>query len=503
MMADAYGKLTRRPGICLVTRGPGATNAAAGVHIAAQDSTPLILLIGQVARDATGREAFQEVDFKSMFGSLAKRVEQIEDPSRIPEIMSRAFHTATNGRAGPVVIALPEDMLTECARVGDTAPYQQVEPSPGALELEELERLLQAAQRPLVIIGGHGWCLDAREAFHRFASLWDLPVAAAFRYQDSFDNSGEQYVGDIGVGINPKLKTAVHDADLVLAICVRLGEVTTSGYTIIDLPTPSQQLVHVYPGMEELGSVYRADLAINAGPNRFTDAVQKIEAPSALPWSKWRRQLRDDYLAWSEPRPQPGTVQLGEIIRSLRAELPRDAVVTNGAGNYTAWLHRHHSYCAPGSQLAPTSGSMGYGLPAAIAAKLLQPQRTAIAFSGDGCFLMTGQELATAVQYELSLVVILINNGMYGTIRMHQEKRYPGRISGTDLVNPDFCKLAVAFGAYAERVKETKEFIPALRRAVANNGPTLIELMVDPNAISPNQTLAEIRAAATINAATT
>jgi len=289
----------------------------------------------------------------------------------------------------------------------------------------------------------------------------------------------------------------------VLAICVRLGEVTTSGYTIIDPPTPRQRLVHVYPGMEELGSVYRADRAINARPNRFTGAVKQIEAPSALPWSKWRRQLRDDYLAWSEPRPQPGALQLGKIIRSLRAELPQDTVVTNGAGNYTAWLHRHHRYCALGTQLAPTPGSRGYRLPAAIAAKLLQPQRTAIAFSSDGCFLMIDQELATAVQYELSLVVILVNNGMYGTIRMHQEKRYPGRISGTDLVNPDFCKLAVAFGAHAERVKETKEFIPALQRAVASSRPSLIELMMDPDAISPNQTLAEIRAAATMNAANT
>jgi acetolactate synthase-1/2/3 large subunit len=503
MMADAYGKLTHRPGICLVTRGPGATNAAAGVHIAAQDSTPLILFIGQVARDAAGREAFQEVDFKSMFGSLAKRVDQIEDPSRIPEVVSRAFHTATNGRAGPVVVALPEDMLTEYVRVRDTARYQVVEASPGIVELGELERLLRAAQRPLAIIGGRGWSLDARQEIHRFASLWNLPVAAAFRYQDSFDNSAEQYVGDVGLGINPKLKSAIHDADLILAICVRLGEVTTSGYTIIDLPTPRQRLVHVYPGMEELGSVYRADLAINAGPNRFTDAIKQFASPSKPRWSEWCRQLRSDYLAWSAPQRQPGALQLGEVIRSLSTELPRDTIVTNGAGNYTAWVHRHHQYCTSRSQLAPTSGSMGYGLPAAIAAKLLQPQRTVIAFSGDGCFLMTSQELATAVQYELSLVVILVNNGMFGTIRMHQEKRYPGRVSGTDLVNPDFCKLAMAHGAHAERVKETKEFIPALQRALVDNRPSLIELIVDPDGITPAQTLAELRDAAISNEANT
>lgn len=493
MMADAYGKLTHQPGICFVTRGPGATNAAAGVHIAQQDSTPLILFVGQVERSAAGREAFQEIDLRSMFGSLTKRVEQIEDLRRIPEIISRAFHTAVNGRPGPVVVILPEDVLSELARVRDAGPYQKAESSPGDLEAKALDGLLRAAQRPLIIAGGRGWQPESRQAFHRFASTWDLPVAAAFRYQDCFDNNSEQYIGDVGIGINPKLKSAIRDADLLLAFCVRLGEVTTSGYTLIDVPTPRQLLVHVYPGAEELGSVYQANLAINAGPNRLFDVISKIEPPSRLMWRTWRRNLRAAYVDWSEPQGQPGALQLGQVIKSLRAELPRDAIITNGAGNYTAWLHRYYSYSEAGSQLAPTSGSMGYGLPAAIAAKLLQPERTVIAFSGDGCFLMTGQELATAVQYKLPIVIVLVNNGMYGTIRMHQEKRYPGRIAGTSLLNPNFCEFAAAFGAHAEQVIETEQFIPALRRAITKTRPSLIEIVIDPDVISPDQTLTQIQ----------
>ena len=493
MMADAYGKLRHQPGICFVTRGPGASNAAAGVHIAQQDSTPLILFIGQVDRSMAGREAFQEVDYRLMFGSLAKRVEQIEDPGRIPEIVSRAFHTAINGRPGPVVIVLPEGVLSDIAPTQDVKPYQKVEPSLGNSEVEMFNSLLSAAKQPLVIAGGRGWLPESRKLFHRFASLWDLPVSTAFRYQDCFDNNNAQYVGDVGIGINPNLKSAILNADLLLAFFIRLGEITTSGYKLINSPMPHQLLIHVYPGIEELGSVYRPDLAINAGPNRLFDVISKVEPVASPTWGEWRMDLREDYVSWSKPRQQPGTVQLGEVIRSLGTELPRDAIITNGAGNYTGWLHRYHSYSESGTQLGPTSGSMGYGLPAAIAAKLLKPERTVIAFAGDGCFLMTGQELATAVQYKLPIVIVVVNNSSYGTIRMHQEKRYPDRISGTDLLNPDFCTFARAFGAYAEKVRETEHFVPALRRALSENRPSLIEIITDKEAISQSQTLTEIR----------
>lgn len=493
MMADAYGKLTHQPGICFVTRGPGATNAAAGVHVAQQDSTPLILFVGQVARSMAGREAFQEVDFKSMFGSLAKRVEQIEDAARIPEIVSRAFHTAVNGRPGPVVITLPEDMLSDSVQVQDAGPYQKVESSLGELEAKTFNRLLSAAERPLVIVGGRGWAPESRKALHHFASNWNLPVAAAFRYQDCFDNNNDHYVGDVGIGINSSLKSAILSADLLLAFFVRLGEITTSGYSLVDVPVPNQLLIHVYPGSEELGRVYQPNLAINAGPNRLFDIISKIQPVSKPIWGKWREELRTTYIAWSTPGSQSSAVQLDQIIKSLRSELPEDSIITNGAGNYTGWLHRYYRYSFPGTQLGPTSGSMGYGLPAAIAAKLLAPERTVIAFSGDGCFLMTAQELATAVQCELSIVIVVVNNGMYGTIRMHQERRYPGRVSSTELLNPDFCAFARAFGAYAEQVRKTENFIPAFRRALAERRPSVIEIITDPENITPDRTLSEIR----------
>ena len=497
MMADACGKLTHRPGVCFVTRGPGATNAASGVHVAAQDSTPLVLFIGQVARGAAGREAFQEIDYRAMYGHIAKRVEQIEDPARIPEAVSRAFHTAVNGRAGPVVIALPEDMLTESADVADLDSFQPVEAAPAPDDMARFERMLRAASRPLMIVGGRGLERAGRDALQAFAAAWDLPVTAAFRYQDRFDNDLDHYVGDLGVGVNPGLAAAVGESDLLIALGVRLGELTTSGYTMIDIPRPRPRLIHVTPGAEELGSVYYADLAINAGPNRFAEALAGLGAPPSAPaWSALRRQLRGDYLMWTEPAPGPGDVNLAEIVRSLREHLPADTIIGNGAGNYTAWIHRFHRYRELGSQLAPTAGSMGYGLPAAIAAKLIRPERTAIAFAGDGCFLMTGQELATAVRYDLALVVIVVNNGMLGTIRMHQEIRYPGHTIGTDLTNPDFCALAQAYGAHAEKVERTEAFAPALARALEAGGPALIELVVDPDAISTTRTLGEIEAQA-------
>ena len=497
MMADAYGKLTHRPGVCFVTRGPGATNAASGVHIAAQDSTPLVLFVGQVARGAAGREAFQEIDYRTMYGQIAKRVEQIEDPARIPEIVSRAFHTAVNGRAGPVVIALPEDMLEETAAVADVASFQAVEAAPAPDSMERFERMLRDSVRPLMILGGRGWTRATRDAVQGFAAAWDLRVAAAFRYQDRFDNALDHYVGELGLGVSPKLRATVEESDLLIVLGARLGELTTGGYTLIDIPRPRQRFIHVTPGAEELGSVYYADLAINAGPNRFAEALAGLGAPPpAPPWAQARRQSREDYLRWTEPAAGPGAVQMSEIVAALRELVPADAILSNGAGNYTAWIHRYHRYRELGCQLAPTSGSMGYGLPAAVAAKLVQPERTAIAFAGDGCFLMTGQELATAVRYDLALVVVVVNNGMLGTIRMHQELRYPGRKISTDLTNPDFCALARAYGAHAEKVERTEQFAPALARSLAAGGPALIELVVDPDAISSTRTLGEIQAEA-------
>ena len=497
MMADAYGKLTHRPGVCFVTRGPGATNAAAGVHIAAQDSTPLVLFVGQVARGAIGREAFQEIDYRTMYGGIAKRVEQIEDPARIPEIVSRAFHTAVNGRAGPVVIALPEDMLAETADVADVASFQAVEAAPAPDAMRRLERMLRDSARPLMIVGGRGWTPPSRDAVQAFAAAWDLRVAAAFRYQDRFDNDLDHYVGELGLGVNPGLRAAVEKSDLLVVLGARLGELTTGSYTLVDIPRPRQRFVHVTPGAEELGSVYHADLAINAGPNRFAEALAGLGAPPRDPaWAALRRQAREDYLAWTKPTPVPGAVHLGEIVASLRELLPAQTILSNGAGNYTAWIHRFHRYRELGGQLAPTAGSMGYGLPAAVVAKLVQPERPAVAFAGDGCFLMTGQELATVVRHDLALVVVVVNNGMLGTIRMHQELRYPGRVIGTNLTNPDFCALARAFGAHAEKVERTEDFAPALARSLAAGGPALIELVVDAEAISSTRTLSEIQAQA-------
>ena len=497
MMADAYGKLTHRPGVCFVTRGPGATNAASGVHIAAQDSTPLVLFVGQVARGAAGREAFQEIEYRTMYGQIAKRVEQIEDPARIPEIVSRAFHTAVNGRAGPVVTALPEDMLAETAEVADLERFQVVEAAPAPDDMRRLEQMLRDSARPLMIVGGRGWTPPSRDAVQAFASAWDLRVAAAFRYQDRFDNEHDHYVGELGLGVNPTLRAAVEESDLLVVLGARLGELTTGNYTLIDIPRPRQRFVHVTPGAEELGSVYYADLAIHAGPNRFAEALAGLGAPPPDPaWAALRRQAREDYLAWTEPTLVPGAVNLGEIVASLRELLPADVMISNGAGNYTAWIHRFHRYRELGCQLAPTSGSMGYGLPAAIAAKLVHPERPALALAGDGCFLMTGQELATAVRHDVAVVVVVVNNGMLGTIRMHQELRYPGRVIGTDLTNPDFCALARAYGAHAERVERTAQFAPALARALNAGGPALIELVVDPEAISSTRTLSEIQAEA-------
>jgi len=493
MMADAYGKLTGRPGVCLVTRAPGATNASAGVHIAYQDSTPMVLLIGQVARGIVDRESFQEIDFRRMFGQMAKWVAQIDMASRIPEYLSHAFYTACAGRAGPVVLALPEDMLAEQAAVDDAEPYRIVQPHPGSGEIERLRELLSTCARPLMILGGSGWTPAACEDIKAFAAANNIAVAVSFRCQHLFDNTHPNYIGDAGIGVNPRLAQRVRDADLLLVVGARLGEMTTSGYTLIDVPRPRQTLVHVYPDAGELGRVYQPALAINAGMPGFAAAARTLACTESAVWEPLTAEARSDYVAYIRPTETPGELQLAEVVAWLRENLPADAIVANGAGNYTAWVHRFYQYRGFRSQLAPTSGSMGYGTPAAIAAKAQHPDRIVVCFAGDGCFLMTGQELATAVQYGLNIVVLVVNNGMYGTIRMHQERNYPGRVCGTTLRNPDFVALARAYGAYGELVECTSAFPAAFERAISAGTPALLELRVDPEAITPRATLSEIR----------
>ncbi len=495
-MAEAHGKLTGRPGICFVTRGPGAANAAIGVHTAFQDSTPMILFVGQVARGQVEREAFQEVDFRRMFGPLTKWVAEIDDAGRIPELVSQAFHRAVAGRPGPVVLALPEDMLTDRVTVADAGPYKTVRPHPGAADLAAMRGLIAAAKRPFLIVGGGGWTAQAAADIVAFAAAFDLPAGAAFRCQDLFDNTHANYVGDVGIGINPALARRVRDADLLLVVGARLGEMTTGGYTLIEVPRPRQTLVHVHAGAEELGRVYQADLPINSGMASFAAAARALAPIAPAPWRDWTAAARADYLANLEPARNPGPLQMGEVMAYLRERLPADAIVANGAGNYTGWVHRFYQYRRFRTQLAPTNGAMGYGLPAAVAAKAAHPNRAVVCFTGDGCFLMTGQELATAVQYGLNIVVLVVNNSMYGTIRMHQEREYPGRVIATDLVNPDFAALARAFGAQGETVERTAEFAPAFERAMAAGRPALIELKLDPEAITTRATLADIRKAA-------
>lgn len=495
MMADAYGKLTGRPGICMVTRGPGATNASAGVHIADQDSTPMILFVGQVGRRMIEREAFQEIDYRRMFGTMAKWVAQIDDPTRLPEHVSHAFHLATSGRPGPVVLALPEDMLDERATVADPGPYRSVQAYPAPEDMARLNNLLRASDRPLVLLGGGGWDQPACTQVERFAQRCGLPVAATFRRQDLFDNAHPCYVGDVGLGVNPRLFGRIRNADLLLVLGARLGEATTGGYTLLDIPRPRQTLVHVHAGMAELGRVYQADLPINAGPRAFAAALDGVAVDGAQ-WSAWREAARRDYEAWQVPAATPGPLQMGDVLRWLDDHLPEDAIVTNGAGNYTVWVHRFHRYRRFATQLAPTSGSMGYGVPAAVAAKIMYPERSVVCFAGDGCFLMHGQEFATAVHYSANAVFLVVNNGMYGTIRMHQERHYPGRVSATALSNPDFAAYARAFGGYGEVVVSTAEFPAAFDRASRSGAPAILELRIDPEALIPGQSLSEIRTAA-------
>ncbi len=491
-MAEAYGKLTGEPGVLLVTRGPGATNGAIGVHTGFQDSTPMVMLIGQVGNDMAEREAFQEIDYRRMYGQMAKWVAQIDRVERIPEYVSHAFHTALAGRPGPVVLALPEDMLFSEAAVADVARAHVVRASPSVSQIEAVKKLLEQAQRPFVIVGGGGWTRDAALQLQKWVEAAGLPAGTSFRCQDLFDNRSSSYAGDVGIGINPKLAQRVKEADVLLVVGARLGEMTTSAYTLLDAPQPRQKLIHVHAGAEELGRVYRPELAINAGYPQFVEALGNV----SLSHPKWKAETakaRSEYLEWIAPRPMPGNVQYGQIVAWLSSRLPEDAIVAGGAGNFAGWLHRHFTYKGFRTQLGPTNGSMGYGYPAAVAAKIAQPSRTVLAVCGDGDFLMNGQEIATAVQYGANVVALVVNNGQYGTIRMHQEREYPARVYGTGLRNPDFAAYARAFGAHGEVVERTEDFEGAFERASASAKPALIELRIDPDAITPATTLSAIR----------
>jgi acetolactate synthase-1/2/3 large subunit len=494
MMADCQGRLTGRPGICFVTRGPGATNASAGVHIAMQDSIPMILFIGQIASHAKYREAFQEVDYHAFFGDIAKWVVEIDDAARIPELVTRAFAVATSGRPGPVIVSLPEDMLVSEVEAPAALPFTSVETRPGDAELDELEKLLGEAKRPFVILGGTRWSDEAVARMQRISKNWALPVGVSFRRQMLFDHLHENYAGDVGIGLNPKLANAIKQADLILLVGGRFGEMPSSDYTLMKSPYPDQKLVHVHVDANELGRVYRPTLAINASSAAFVEAFSGRRPKAAPVWTDETKQRHADYLAWSTPpRTGPGAVQMGPIMDYLEGELPEDAIICNGAGNFATWMHRFHRFRRYNTQAAPTSGSMGYGVPAGVGAKSLFPEREVIVWAGDGDFLMHGQEFATAVQYDLPVIVVILNNGIYGTIRMHQERDYPGRVSGTSLKNPDFAAYARAFGGHGETVETTDAFAPAFERARASGKPAIIEIRLDPEAITPARTLTDIR----------
>jgi acetolactate synthase-1/2/3 large subunit len=501
-MAEAQGKLTGRPGVCFVTRGPGATNASIGVHTAFQDSTPMVLFVGDVASDTRDREAFQEVDFCSFFGpstkGMAKRVERIDDARRIPEYVARAFATAMNGRPGPVVLVLPEDMLTQAVEGAPLPRVEAVEAWSDPGSLRRLRELLLKSARPLVIAGGGGWTPQAAQALQRFAENWQLPVGNAFRFQDTFDNFHPLYAGDVGIGINPRLAARIKASDLVIAIGPRLGEMTTGGYTLIDAPCPKQTLVHIHASAEELNRVYQADLALCATMNAAARSLEVLAAPPSIPWADWSAAVHADFEANRVPQALPGDIDMPAIVATLQKHLPSDAALTNGAGNFASWMHRFYRYygLARGvkTQLACTNGAMGYGVPAGIAASLLTG-RTAFTITGDGDFLMNGQELATAMQHGGKSIIVLLNNGMYGTIRMHQEREYPTRVSGSELQNPDFAALARAYGYAGVRVSRTAEFEPELIAALARTQGTLIEVLLDPEVITTRGTLSALREA--------
>lgn len=497
MMAEAQGKLTGRPGVAFVTRGPGASNASAGVHVAMQDSTPMILFVGQIARADRDREAFQEVDYRQMFGSLAKWVAQIDQTERIPEYLARAFHLALSGRPGPVVLALPEDMLSARAEVPDRAAARAPLADVADSAIAALAGALAGAERPLVVPGGSLWSQAAAGDLARFAESWGLPVAVPFRRQGHMDNAHPNYVGDLGVGMNPGLGQALEQADCILALGTRLGDTLTRGYELMDPTRPHLRVIHVHPSPDELGHLWTPDPGLVADPRAVVAALAALPAPRR--WDDWTAALRARYTQWQQPRPTPGALRMEAVVGWLSQNLPEDAILTNGAGNYAAFLHRYYRYRRFGTQLAPTSGSMGYGLPAAIAARLEHPDRTVVCLAGDGCLQMTVNELSTAVQHGAGVIVIVANNGRYGTIRMHQERSYPGRVSGTDLANPDFAALARAYGGWGSVVARQDDFAPAFARAQAHvasqASPALIELRLDPEALSTGATLTETRAA--------
>lgn len=493
-MADAYGKLTGRPGVCFATRGPGATNASIGVHTAFQDSTPMVLFVGQVSREIKDREGFQEVDFRAMFGPLAKWVAEINDARRIPEYVHRAFQTAMAGRPGPVVLSLPEDMLSEFleGEVDTGLPARPVGAAPSREGMASLSRLLAEAVKPLMIVGGGGWTQKAGEDVMAFAEKANVAVASSLRCQDYVPNSHPNYVGHLAIGTDPKLAAHLREADLLIVLGARLGEMTTAGYTLVRAPRPAQKLVHIYPDPEELGRVYQADLPINAASPEMASALADLPLEAKgdrTHVAAWRA----DFEATLAVPPTGRALDLGEAITRLRRRMPADTIVTTGAGNYTGWVHKYWPFDTYRSQLAPTSGAMGYGVPAAVAAKISRRDREVVAFAGDGCFLMNGQELATATQYEAKILVIVVNNGMYGTIRMHQEREFPKRVYGTDLKNPDFVTLAKAYGLHGEKVTRIEEFDDALERALAASQSALIELVVDPEVISIRTTITALR----------
>jgi acetolactate synthase I/II/III large subunit len=508
-MAEAYAKLTGKPGVCLVTRGPGATNAAIGVHTAFQDSSPMILLVGQVGNDFVEREAFQEIDYRRMFGPMVKWVAQIDDASRVPEYMAHAFQTATSGRPGPVVLALPEDMLSATASVADARAYTSVQAHPGSEQVRRTSEMLAKARNPFVVVGGHGWSREAARALREYVEAMGLPVGCAFRFQDTFDNSHPNYAGDVGIGINPKLADRIKNADVVLCIGARLGEMTSSGYTLFDVPVPKQTLIHVHSDANELGRVYQAELMICAGVNEFSLALARAAHENRDEAIRLGRlsDIETERRTWqSEPplyknRTTPAKLNLWQVVQTIKRLAPKDTIITNGAGNFATWAHRFFPYqgvehCGK-SQLAPTSGAMGYGVPAAVMAAIVAPERTVVNFAGDGDFMMTSQELATAMQYNAAPIFIVFNNGMFGTIRMHQEKHFPARVYGTELKNPNFAKYAESFGASGVVVTTNAEFDEAFAKALAdtraNKTPALIELKVDPQDLTPGATLDAIR----------
>jgi acetolactate synthase-1/2/3 large subunit len=493
MMAEAIGKVTGKPGVCFVTRGPGATNASAGIHIAMQDSTPLVMFVGQVGRDMREREAFQELDYRAVFGSMTKWATEIDDPARVPEIVSRAFYTATNGRPGPVVVAIPEDMLVERVAVPDAPPFALVETSPGPTEMAKFGEMLTGARTPIMLLGGSRWSQAASESIGRFAEKYSLPVATTFRRGSLFDQLHPCYAGDLGIGPNHKLLERIKSADLVIMVGGRLGELPSQSYTLFDIPHPQMPFIHVHPGAEELGRVYSPHLAINATPTAFAAALDHIELKETK--SSDAEAAHASFLEWTgKPTEQPGGVNFGAVMVWLREYLPPDAILCNGAGNYASWVHRFFHFRRYASHVAPASGSMGYGVPAAVGMKRLYPDRPVICLAGDGDFLMNGQEFATAIQYNAPIIVIIVDNGMYGTIRMHQEREYPGRISATELRNPDFAAYATAFGGFGVSVERTEDFPDAFKQAEASGKPAIVRLAVDPEAITPTMTIAKIRA---------